>query len=45
MDYGNYNGGGYLPCGYSAHERWLMGWLTFEEPYCCDDSLRYAGTQ
>lgn len=31
MDYGNYNGGGYLPCGYSAHERWLMGWLTFEE--------------
>ena len=28
MDYGNYNGGGYCPAGYSAHERWLMGWLT-----------------
>ena len=31
MDSGNYNGGGYCPPGYSAHERWLMGWLTFEE--------------
>ena len=28
MDAGNYNGDGYLPVGYSAHERWLMGWLT-----------------
>lgn len=28
MDYGNYNGNGYCPVGYSAHERWLMGWLT-----------------
>jgi M6 family metalloprotease-like protein len=28
MDNGNYNGGGFLPAGYSAHERWLMGWLT-----------------
>jgi M6 family metalloprotease-like protein len=28
MDYGNYNGSGYCPPGYSAHERWLMGWLT-----------------
>ena len=28
MDSGNYNGDGYVPCGYSAHERWLMGWLT-----------------
>lgn len=27
MDYGNFNGGGYRPCGYSAHERMLMGWL------------------
>ena len=27
MDYGNYNGDGYQPAGYSAHERWLMGWL------------------
>ena len=28
MDYGNYGEKGYRPCGYSAHERWLMGWLT-----------------
>ena len=28
MDYGNYNGNGYSPAGYSAHERWMMGWLT-----------------
>ena len=28
MDYGNYNGNGYCPACYSAHERWLMGWLT-----------------
>ena len=31
MDYGNYNGKGFQPCGYSAHERWLMDWLTPEE--------------
>lgn len=31
MDRANYNGNGYVPCGYSAHERWLMGWLTPEE--------------
>lgn len=28
MDYGNNNGDGFCPCGYSAHERMLMGWLT-----------------
>ena len=28
MDRGNYNGDGYQPPCYSAHERWLMGWLT-----------------
>ena len=28
MDNGNYNGDGYCPAGYSAHERWMMGWLT-----------------
>lgn len=27
MDYGNFNGGGFSPCSYSAHERMLMGWL------------------
>ena len=28
MDYGLYNGMGFRPCNYSAHERMLMGWLT-----------------
>ena len=28
MDNGNYNGQGFRPCNYSAHERMLMGWLT-----------------
>ncbi len=51
MDYGNYNGDGYVPCGYSAHERWLMGWLTPEElsqgttvddmPALCDKPKAY----
>ncbi len=31
MDYGCYNGGGYQPASYSAHERWLMGWLEPQE--------------
>jgi len=31
MDSGNYNGNGYTPSGYSAHERWLMGWLKPKE--------------
>ena len=51
MDYGNYNGGGYQPAGYSAHERWLMGWLTPVEctentvvsdmPALCDEPQAY----
>lgn len=28
MDDGNYSGGGFHPCGYSAFERAFMGWLT-----------------
>ena len=28
MDSGNYNGNGFQPAAYSAHERWLMGWLS-----------------
>jgi hypothetical protein len=28
MDYGNCNGKGFRPCGYSAFERAFMGWLT-----------------
>ena len=31
MDGGNYCGLGYVPCGYSAHERMFMGWLEPEE--------------
>lgn len=31
MDIGNYNGDGCCPPGYSAHQRWLMGWLTPQE--------------
>ena len=51
MDNGNYNGGGYRPCDYSAHERWLMGWLTPSEltsdvtvadmPALCDEPQAY----
>ena len=28
MDSGNFNGQGFRPCNYSAHEKMLMGWLT-----------------
>ena len=28
MATGNFNGQGFYPCNYSAHERMLMGWLT-----------------
>ena len=31
MDSGNYNNLGYNPAGYSAHERWLMGWCKLTE--------------
>ena len=31
MDYGLYNGGGFCPAGYSAHERWCLGWLSMKE--------------
>ena len=51
MDSGNYNGNGYRPCGYSAHERMLMGWLTPVEltseatvtamPALCDEPQAY----
>lgn len=27
MDYGSYNGDGYVPCGYTAYERMFAGWL------------------
>lgn len=51
MDVGNYNGNGYQPCNYSAHERMLMGWLTPVEltsaatitdmPALCDEPMAY----
>lgn len=28
MDSGNYNEGGFRPCGYSAFERMMVGWIT-----------------
>lgn len=28
MDYGNYNGKGFIPSGYTAYEKWVAGWLT-----------------
>lgn len=34
MDYGSYSGvnkRGEVPCGFSAYERWLAGWLDFTE--------------
>lgn len=30
MDSGNYNGGGWYPCNFSAYERYFCGWLTLE---------------
>lgn len=31
LDYGCYNGDGYLPIGYSAYEKEFMGWIEIEE--------------
>lgn len=28
MDYGNYNGRGFIPSGYTAYEKWVAGWIT-----------------
>ena len=51
MDSGLYNEAGFHPCGYSAHERMLMGWLTPVEltddavitdmPALCDEPQAY----
>ena len=51
MDYGLYNGGGYRPCGLSAHERMFLGWTTPVEltdsvqitdmPALCDEPVAY----
>lgn len=31
MDAGSYNGDGFIPCGYSAYEKWLAGWVELTE--------------
>ena len=31
MDAGCYNGDGFIPCGYSAYEKWLAGWVELTE--------------
>lgn len=28
MDYGSYNGDGYVPAGYSGYEKMVCGWTT-----------------
>lgn len=40
MDYGGYNGGGYLPVGYRALEKWCMGWT---EPVELDKAATVVG--
>lgn len=32
MDYGCYNGGGFVPLGYSAYEKAFMGWIEYVTP-------------
>lgn len=31
MDYGSYNDDGYTPVGYTAYEKWFMGWIDIPE--------------
>ena len=42
MDYGLYNGNGFCPAGYTAHERMLMGWL---EPTELTEPATVSGMQ
>lgn len=42
MDSGNYGNYGYCPTSYSAHERWLMGWL---EPVELTDATEISNMQ
>ena len=37
MDYGNYEDGGFSPVGYTAFEKYSLGWMDLEE-------IKYAGT-
>lgn len=40
MDYGCYNGDGYVPCGYTSYERMYSGWL---EPKVLDAPCKIEG--
>lgn len=50
MDSGSYNGpngNGEVPCGFSAYERWVAGWLTPEEltEPCCIKGMADLGDE
>lgn len=48
MDYGNNNGNGFQPCGYSAHEKMFMGWLKpteLKDPVKINNMGALANTQ
>lgn len=40
MDYGSYNGDGFIPCGYTSYERMASGWL---DPIELTDTLSVSG--
>ncbi len=41
MDTGCYNGGGHQPAGYTAYERWVVGWL--EPTVLADEDMTITG--
>ncbi len=43
MGMGNYNGNGFIPAGYTSHERMVLGWLDPIE--LCDDEVQVDGMQ
>ncbi len=43
MDSGNYNEGGYGPCGYSAYEKNECGWITLHEVTNIEQDLNVSG--
>ena len=43
MGMGNYNGNGFVPAGYTSHERMVLGWLDPIE--LCDDEVQVEGLQ
>lgn len=42
MDYGSYNGDGYVPCGYTSYERMFAGWV---QPTVLDRGQKIADMQ